>query len=132
EPQKLREMQELFWIEAARHNVLPLDNSKLERMNVDNRPSLTRGRALFTYYPGMTRIPEGSAPSILNKSFKIGAELTVPAAGPEGVLATQGGRFNGLGWFVASGKPVFHYNTVGVYRYTVPGSDRLSPGNHTI
>ena len=40
EPQKLREMQELFWIEAARNNVLPLDNSKLERMNVDNRPSL--------------------------------------------------------------------------------------------
>ena len=75
EPKKLRELQELFWIEAAKNNVLPLDNSKIDRMNVDNRPSLTRGRALFTYYPGMTRIPEGSAPSILNKSFKIAAEL---------------------------------------------------------
>jgi arylsulfatase A-like enzyme len=132
EPQKLREMQELFWIEAARHNVLPLDNSKLERMNVDNRPSLTRGRALFTYYPGMTRIPEGSAPSILNKSFKIGAELTIPATGAEGVLVTQGGRFNGWGLYVLAGKPVFHYNTVGVFRYTVAGPDQLSPGNHTI
>ena len=132
EPQKLREMQELFWIEAARHNVLPLDNSKLERMNVDNRPSLSRGRALFTYYPGMTRIPEGSAPSILNKSFKIGAELTIPAAGAEGVLVTQGGRFNGWGLYVLAGKPVFHYNTVGVFRYTVAGPDQLSPGNHTI
>jgi arylsulfatase A-like enzyme len=132
EPQKLREMQELFWIEAARNNVLPLDNSKLERMNVDNRPSLTRGRALFTYYPGMTRIPEGSAPSILNKSFKIGAELTVPATGAEGVLVTQGGRFNGWGLYVLGGKPVFHYNTVGVFRYTVAASDPLSPGNHTI
>jgi arylsulfatase A-like enzyme len=130
--QKLRELQELFWIEAARHNVLPLDNSKLERMNVDNRPSLTRGRALFTYYPGMTRIPEGSAPSILNKSFKIGAELTIPAAGAEGVLVTQGGRFNGWGLYVLAGKPVFHYNTVGVFRYTVAGPDQLSPGNHTI
>jgi arylsulfatase A-like enzyme len=132
EPQKLREMQELFWIEAARHNVLPLDNSKLERMNVDNRPSLTRGRALFTYYPGMTRIPEGSAPSILNKSFKIGAELTIPAAGAEGVLVTQGGRFNGWGLYVLAGKPVFHYNTVGVFRYTVAAPDPLSPGNHTV
>ena len=132
EPQKLREMQELFWIEAARNNVLPLDNSKLERMNVDNRPSLTRGRALFTYYPGMTRIPEGSAPSILNKSFKIGAELTIPAAGAEGVLVTQGGRFNGWGLYVLAGKPVFHYNTVGVFRYTVAGPDPLSPGDHTI
>jgi arylsulfatase A-like enzyme len=132
EPQKLREMQELFWIEAARHNVLPLDNSKLERMNVDNRPSLTRGRGLFTYYPGMTRIPEGSAPSILNKSFKIGAELTIPAAGAEGVLVTQGGRFNGWGLYVLAGKPVFHYNTVGVFRYTVAAPDQLSAGNHTI
>ena len=132
EPQKLREMQELFWIEAARHNVLPLDNSKLERMNVDNRPSLTRGRALFTYYPGMTRIPEGSAPSILNKSFKIGGELTIPAAGAEGVLVTQGGRFNGWGLYLLAGKPVFHYNTVGVFRYTVAGPDQLAPGNHTI
>jgi arylsulfatase A-like enzyme len=132
EPKKLREMQELFWIEAARHNVLPLDNSKLERMNVDNRPSLTRGRALFTYYPGMVRIPEGSAPSILNKSFKVGAELTIPAGGAEGVLVTQGGRFNGWGLYVLAGKPVFHYNTVGVFRYTVAGPDRLTPGEHTI
>jgi hypothetical protein len=109
-----------------------LDNSKIERMNVDNRPSLTRGRALFTYYPGMTRIPEGSAPSILNKSFKIGAEVTVPDAGAEGVLATQGGRFNGWGLYLLAGKPVFHYNTVGAYRYTVAGPDRLSPGKHAI
>jgi hypothetical protein len=132
EPKKLRELQELFWIEAAKNNVLPLDNSKIERMNVDNRPSLTRGRALFTYYPGMTRIPEGSAPSILNKSFKIGAEVTVPAAGANGVLVTQGGRFNGWGFYLLAGKPVFYYNTVGVYRYTVAGPDQLSPGNHTI
>jgi arylsulfatase A-like enzyme len=132
EPKRLREMQELFWIEAARHNVLPLDNSKLERMNVDNRPSLTRGRALFTYYPGMVRIPEGSAPSILNKSFKVGAELTIPPGGAEGILVTQGGRFNGWGLYVLAGKPVFHYNTVGVYRYTIAGPDRLSSGNHSV
>src|SRR6202042_2305298 len=86
----------------------------------------------FTYYPGMTRIPEGSAPSILNKSFKIGAELTIPAAGAEGVLVKQGGRFNGWGLYVLAGKAVFHYNTVGVFRYTVAGPDPLSPGDHTI
>src|SRR5260370_41606909 len=80
----------------------------------------------------MTRIPEGSAPSILNKSFKVGSEVTIPAAGAEGVLATQGGRFNGWGLYLLAGKPVFHYNTVGVNRYTIAGPNRLSPGNHTI
>jgi arylsulfatase A-like enzyme len=132
EPKKLRELQEQFWIEAAKYNVLPLDNSKIERMNVDNRPSLTRGRAVFSYYPGMTRIPEGSAPSILNKSFKIGADVEIPAAGAEGVLATQGGRFNGWGLYLLQGKPVFHYNTVGVHRYTIAAPDQLAPGPHTI
>ena len=42
--------------------MLPLDNSIVERMDVSNRPSLTRGRTEFTYYPGIIRIPEGSAP----------------------------------------------------------------------
>jgi hypothetical protein len=132
EPKKLRELQELFWIEAAKYNVLPLDNSKIERMNVGNRPSLTRGRAVFVYYPGMVRIPEGSAPSILNKSFKVGAEVEIPAAGAEGVLVTQGGRFNRWGLYLLAGKPVFHYNTVGVYRSTVAGPDQLPPGTHTV
>ena len=104
EPKKLRELQELFWIEAAKYNVLPLDNSKIERMDVANRPSLTRGRALFTYYPGMTRIPEGSAPDIKNKSFKIAAEVKIPAGGAEGVLVTQGGRFNGWGLYLLDGQ----------------------------
>jgi arylsulfatase len=132
EPRKLRELQELFWIEAAKYNVLPLDNSKLERMNVDNRPSLTRGRSLFTYYPGMTRIPEGSAPSILNKSFKVAAEVEIPAGGAEGVIVTQGGRFNGWGLYIFNGNPVFHYNVVGVHRYTVAGKEKLAPGKHAI
>ncbi len=100
-PAKLKELQDLFWVEAAKYNVLPLDNSKLERMNVDNRPSLTRGRSLFTYYPGMVRIPEGTAPSILNKSFQVIADVEIPDAGAEGVLVTQGGRFNGWGLYPA-------------------------------
>src|SRR6266702_4238214 len=52
----------------------------------------------------MVRIPEGSAPSILNKSFKIGAEVEIPAGGAEGVLVTQGGRFNGWGFYLLAFK----------------------------
>jgi len=68
---------------------------------------------------------------LLNTSFKIGAELEIPAGGAEGVLVTQGGRFNGWGLYLLAGKPVFHYNTVGVYRSTVAGPDPLPPGTHT-
>jgi arylsulfatase A-like enzyme len=131
-PEKLQQLQDLFWGEAAKYNVLPLDNSKIERMNVDNRPSLTRGRSLFTYYPGMVRIPEGTAPSILNKSFQVISDFEIPADGAEGVLVTQGGRFNGWGLCLLAGKPVFYYNLAGVYRYTVAGNDALAPGKHTL
>jgi arylsulfatase A-like enzyme len=134
EPKRLRELQELFWIEAARYNVLPLDNSKIERMDVSNRPSLTRGRSLFTYYPGMVRIPEGSAPDIKNKSFKIAAEVIIPdgAEAANGMLVTQGGRFNGWALYLLEGKPVFHYNLIGKFRASIVGKDKLAPGDHVI
>jgi len=132
EPKKLRELQDLFWAEASKYNVLPLDNSRIERFDVSLRPSLAQGRTEFTYYPGMVRIPEGSAPDFKNKSYRTTADVEIPESGAEGVLMTQGGRFNGLGLYLLQGKPVFHYNLVGVDRTTIAAKDALSPGKHTI
>jgi arylsulfatase A-like enzyme len=132
EPKKLRQLQDLFFAEAGKYNVLPIDNSKVERFDVSLRPSLTRGRTEFTYYPGMVRIPEGSAPDFKNKSYRITADVDIPAGGAEGMLLTQGGRFNGLGLYVLKGKPVFYYNLVGVERTSIAGKDALAPGKHSI
>jgi len=132
EPAKLKELQELFWKEAEKYNVLPIDNSKVERLDVTNRPSLTAGRNMFTYFPGMVRIPEGAAPDMKNKSYQIKAEVEIPKAGAEGIVITHGGRFAGFGLYVLKGKPVFCYNLAGVARYTIEGKDTLLPGRHTI
>ncbi len=132
EPDKLRELKRLFYIEAVKYNVLPLDNSKVKRLDVRNRPSLTRGRSEFNYYEGMKRIPEGSAPDLKNKSFGISAVVEIPKEGAEGVLMTQGGRFSGLGLYVLDGRPVFHYNLCGVKRFTVAGKEKLPPGKHVV
>ncbi|MCB1130782.1 MAG: arylsulfatase [Verrucomicrobiae bacterium] len=132
EPDRLRELQRLFYIEAVKYDVLPLDNSKVERLDVSNRPSLTRGRNEFTYREGMTRIPEGSAPDLKNKSFGIKAEIEVPEGGAEGLLMTQGGRFAGVGLYLLKGKPVFTYNLCGVDHYTVAGDEALAPGKHVV
>ena len=131
-PEKLRELQRLFYIEAVKYNVLPLDNTKVERLDVNNRPSNIRGLTEFTYYDGMVRIPEGGAPDLKNKSFGISAVVDIPEGGAEGVLMTQGGRFAGLGLYLLDGKPVFHYNLAGVERYTVAGKDKVPPGRHVI
>jgi arylsulfatase len=75
----------------------------------------------------MVRIPEGTAPDFKNKSYRITADVEIPAGGAEGVLVTQGGRFNGLGLYLLQGKPVFSYNLVGVDRTSVSGNDKLPP-----
>jgi hypothetical protein len=80
----------------------------------------------------MVRIPEGTAPDFKNKSYRITADVEIPESGAEGVLMTQGGRFNGLGLYLLQGKPVFHYNLVGVDRTTLSAKDPLTPGKHTI
>jgi arylsulfatase len=132
EPAKLAELQELFWKEAEKYNVLPIDNSKVERLDVTNRPSLTAGRDTFTYYPGLVRIPEGAAPDTKNKSWRIEAEVVIPEGGAEGIILTHGGRFAGYGLYLLEGKPVFCYNLAGVAHYYVRGEEKLSPGKHTL
>lgn len=131
-PDKLRELQRAFYIEAVKYNVLPIDNTKVERLDVRNRPSNIRGVKAFTYYDGMVRIPEGSAPDMKNKSFGISAVVDIQEGGAEGVIMTQGGRFAGLGLYLLKGRPVFHYNLAGVERYTVAGQEALSPGRHVV
>jgi arylsulfatase len=138
-PDKLKELQTLFLAEAARYNVLPLDNSILPRL-LTPRPSAVAGRTVFTYTGENAGIPIGNAPSILNKDYTITAEVTIPKGGAEGMIATLGGRFGGYGFYLLKGKPVFVYNLVDLKRYRweggVGGSDwlggALKPGKHTL
>jgi arylsulfatase len=130
-PDKLRELKELFLIEATKYNVFPLDNSVLPRI-ITARPSATAGRTVFTYSGQMAGIPIGDAPSILNKSYTITAEVDIPPAGAEGMLATLGGRFGGYGLYVLKGKPVFTYNLVDLERFRWEGAAALASGKHTI
>jgi len=136
-PEKLKQMQAIFYLEAKKHDVLPLDNSTLARWNTP-RPSLTAGRKIFTYSGGLTGVPGSSAPDILDKSYTIWADVEIPEGGAEGMIVTQGGRFGGYGLFLSKGilgvgrsKPVFLYNLLDLKRTTWEGPE-LKPGKHTI
>jgi arylsulfatase A-like enzyme len=131
-PDKLRELQLLFYAEAARYNVLPLDHGRAKRFDVAIRPSLTRGRTEFTYYGTLTRIPEGAAPDVKNKSFRITADLVLPEGNVQGIILTQGGLSGGYALLFKDGKPVFHYNLANVADYHIAAKDALAPGKHTL
>ena len=126
-PDKLRELQQLFLVEAEKYNVFPLDNSVLPRI-IAPRPSATAGRDLFTYPGEVSGIPVSDAPSILNKSYTITADVDVPQGGAEGMITTLGGRFGGYGLYLLKGKPVFLYNFLDLERFRWEGQGRAGTG----
>ena len=132
EPAKLRELQDLFMAEAAKYNVLPLDDRFAERMDVTLRPGFFTGRDKVTFYPGMTRLPEGSGPKLVGVPFTLTAPIEIPKEGAEGVIFAVGGDAAGFSLFLWDGKVRFHYNFFAFKRYDVTSPDKLSPGKHTI
>ncbi len=130
-PAKLKELQNIFWTEARKYQVLPLDASVATRLVVP-RPSITAGRNTFTWTAPLTGTPNGDAPNILNASYNFKAEVEIPEGGGEGMLITQGGRFGGYGFYILKGKPVFLWNLVDLKRMRWEGTDALTPGKHTL
>jgi arylsulfatase len=133
-PDKLKELQDAFDVEARKYNVYPLDSSAAIRADPAIRPSLTRGRSEFIYYPGMIRIPEGSAPDFKNKSWTAAAEVTIPEGGANGVLGTIGGRYGGWALLMQDGKPQFAYafSNQPDHKFVVTSDQALAAGNHII
>jgi arylsulfatase len=141
-PAKLKELQALFMSEAAKYNVLPLDNTAFVRLQTP-RPSAIAGKSVFTYTGENSGIPIGNAPNVLDKDFTITAAITVPEGGAEGMIVTFGGRFGGYGLYLLNGKPVFCYNLLDMERFrweggvgAIVGDDlfgrALKPGKHTL
>jgi arylsulfatase len=108
-PDKLRDMKELFLVEATKNQVFPLDNTFLQRA-LTPRPSYTAGRNVFTYSGLLSGTPSTDSPNITGRSYSITAEVEIPRDGGEGMIVTDGGRFGGYGLYVLKGKPVFVYN----------------------
>jgi arylsulfatase A-like enzyme len=130
-PDKLKQMQKLFDQEAAKYQVLPLDNRQFARA-VEPRPSSTAGKTVFTYTGVNSGIQVSNAPSLLGKSYTITADVTVPEGGGDGMIVTTGGRWGGYGLYILKGHPVFDYNMLILAQYRWEGKDVLSPGKHTL
>jgi arylsulfatase len=132
EPARLRQLQDMFMAEAAKYNVLPLDDRFAERLDVTLRPSYFFGRKKVTFYPGMTRLPEGSGPKLVGVPFRMTVPVEIPKDGAEGVLFALGGDAAGFSLFLWEGKARFHYNFFAIRRYDVTSPKKLDPGKHVV
>ncbi len=132
-PEKLHELQRLFLTEAARHNVLPLDDRLGERFNSDmaGRPELIKGKSQILF-GRMGRLGENCVLNLKNKSHSVTAEIVVPASGAEGVIVAQGGNMGGWSLYAKAGKLKYCYNFVGVQRSYAESSSPLPSGQHQV
>jgi arylsulfatase A-like enzyme len=132
-PEKAKEMKDLFAKEAVKYQVFPLDDRSIERLDAAQagRPDAMAGRTKLTLYPGMGGLQENAFINIKNRSSVFTADVTVPANG-NGVIVAMGGLFGGYSLYMIKGVPMFTYNWVGKSQYDVKGTKALTPGKHTI
>ena len=132
-PQKLRELQRLWLIEATKYSVLPLDDRRVERFNADlaGRPQLIKGDTQLLF-GGMGRLSENSVLNIKNKSYAVTAEIIVPATGANGVIIAQGGAFAGWSLYAKEGRLKYCYNMLGIKLFHIDSDQEIPLGRHQV
>ena len=133
-PQKLKEMQDLFMKEASKYRALPIDDRSVERVNATlaGRPDLMGDRTSLTLGAGMTSMSENVFINVKNRSLSITADVEITEDGANGVILAQGGRFGGWSLYLKDGKPSYAYSFIGIEEYKVAAAKSVAPGKATI
>ena len=131
DPAKLKEMVDLWWAEADRNGVLPLDDrNAVSLFRASMRPGLPSSRNRFVYYPPVSHIVTDACPSAARGWTTI-ITLDHPAGRSDGALIARGSLNSGFALFVKNGRLVFDYNEF--HRHTrVECRDALVPGPHEL
>jgi arylsulfatase A-like enzyme len=133
QPDKVKEMVGVWFEEAEKFDVLPLDDRRPAEILNDPRPQPEPPRDTYVYFPDTAEIPEAVAPNIRGRSYRILAEVEVDAGGAEGVVFAQGARFGGHALFLREGRLHYVYNFLGIPPEQVLAADApIAPGRHVV
>ena len=121
----------MWYAEAGRYGVLPVDGSGLERLLVD-KPLVAVPRDRYVYQPNTQSVPAPAGPRVLNRPHSITATVDLPEAGAEGVLLSQGTSAGGYSLFVQDRRLHYVHNYVGRSLHKVSAPDPLAPGAHEL
>lgn len=131
-PEKLKELVDLWFEEADKNLVLPLDDRTALEVLGTERPSQEKPRTRYIYYPHTAPVPEGVAVSIRGRSYKIVADVDVKDANASGVLFAHGSRFGGHSLFIKDKKLYYVYNFLGIKpEQQFVSSVPVTTGKHT-
>jgi arylsulfatase len=119
----------MWYVEAGKYNVLPIDSRGTQRF-AEERPQIAANRKRYFYYPGTQVVPSNAAPRVLNCAHSISVDAVVPEGGAEGVLLSMGGNDGGFSFYVQNGKLTYGYNYVTDSYFKVESSQPLPSGRH--
>jgi arylsulfatase len=128
---KLIEMIAMWYVEAGKYDVLPIDSRGTLRF-ADERPQLAEDRVSYTYYPGTQAVPPNSSPKVLNRKHSYTADVDVPKGGANGVLLSAGGVDGGFSFYVQDGKLQFDYNYLTIQMFHLESDTAVPEGRHKL
>lgn len=131
-PERVRDLVALWWQEARRNQVLPLDNRVLWAI-VNHRPDRRQPQDSYRYFPHCAQVPESAAVSVRNRSHALIIEATIPAAGAaDGVLLAQGSALGGWSLHILAGKIRYVHNLYGTQVHVIEAAELIAPGRRRI
>jgi arylsulfatase A-like enzyme len=130
-PDRLDQMIGLWWIEAGRHQVLPLDNRPFSEFTLD-RPLPVAPRQRYVYVADRPLVPEIVAVNLRNRTHVVYADIEVPPDGAEGVVVAQGSGLGGWCLYFDQGKPHYVHNFVSLEEHHLATESVTSPGSHRL
>ena len=131
ERDRLIAMIGMWYVEAGKYNVLPIDSRTTLRFAIE-RPQIAPDRERYIYYPGTQMVPTNAAPRVLNRPHTISVELDVPDAGADGVLFSMGGNDGGFAIYVLDGVFTYGYNYVADSFFYVRANGPIAAGHHVL
>ena len=132
QPGKLKEMVALWYEEAKKNGVFPLDDRRYERAADPTRPVAAIDKPSYEYYPGTSIVHPLAAPQLLGREHIITAYVTIPEAGAEGVLAATGGEFGGWSLFIKDGRLRYTHNYLKIKEYEVVSAKEVPAGRRRL
>jgi arylsulfatase A-like enzyme len=132
EPGRLRDLVNLWYIEAGANGALPLDDRGPVAILTTPRPVLTAPRDQYVYYPDSAEVPEAQAVNVRNRSYSIGALVDIPALGAQGVLFAHGSWFGGHALYVKDNRLHYVYNFVGAIEQRISADRDIPTGEKVI
>jgi arylsulfatase len=130
EPERLAELIKIWWSEAEKHNVLPLDDRFGPRF-AENAARFQGARSNFVFHAGMGHVPTDVAPDVRSRSYTIEAHVEIGESGAEGVLIAHGDATSGYSLYIKDGLLIHDLNIGGGHE--IVASDRkIPPGAHRL